>query len=95
MLAAAAAAAGRVRRFVRQELYTGWTNVRDGGPVKTEGRPLTRTPAPAMQRETSRRDSGHWSGRPGSGAGLTVQGIALRYGSPLRAGRLRRVRRPE
>jgi nucleoside-diphosphate-sugar epimerase len=48
-LLAAAGAAG-ARRFIAQS-YTGWTNVRDGGPVKTEDDPLDPHP-PASQRET-------------------------------------------
>jgi nucleoside-diphosphate-sugar epimerase len=42
-LLAAANAAG-VRRFVAQS-FTGWTNVRTGGPVKTETDPFDPTPA--------------------------------------------------
>src|SRR6266550_9595385 len=48
-LLAAAAAAG-ARRFIAQS-YTGWPNVREGGPVKTEDDPLDPDP-PAAQRET-------------------------------------------
>jgi nucleoside-diphosphate-sugar epimerase len=43
----AAARATGVRRFVAQS-YTGWTNVREGGPVKTEADPLDRHPAKAQ-----------------------------------------------
>jgi nucleoside-diphosphate-sugar epimerase len=45
-LLAAAQAAG-VRRFVAQS-YTGWTNIRDGGRVKTEADPLDPDPAKAQ-----------------------------------------------
>jgi nucleoside-diphosphate-sugar epimerase len=48
-LLTAAAAAG-ARRFVVQS-YTGWPNVRAGGPVKTEDDPLDPDP-PAFQRQT-------------------------------------------
>jgi nucleoside-diphosphate-sugar epimerase len=74
-LLAAAAAAG-VRRFVAQS-YTGWTNIREGGPVKTEDDPLDPNP-PAMQRETlaaiRHLERAVLAAAP-------VQGIALRYGS--------------
>jgi nucleoside-diphosphate-sugar epimerase len=46
----AAAKASGVRRFVAQS-YTGWTNARDGGLVKTEADPFDPKPAP-VQRET-------------------------------------------
>jgi nucleoside-diphosphate-sugar epimerase len=74
-LLAAAAAAG-VRRFVAQS-YTGWTNIRDGGPVKTEDDPLDPNP-PAMQRETLAAIR-HLERVVLAAA--PVQGIALRYGS--------------
>ena len=48
-LLAAASAAG-VRRFIAQS-YTGWTNIREGGPVKTEDDPLDPRP-PHAQRES-------------------------------------------
>jgi 2-alkyl-3-oxoalkanoate reductase len=48
-LLTAATAAG-ARRFVAQS-YTGWTNVRDGGAVKTEAVPFDAHP-PAAQRKT-------------------------------------------
>jgi nucleoside-diphosphate-sugar epimerase len=73
-LLAAANAVG-VRRFVAQS-FTGWPNIRDGGPVKTEDDPLDPNP-PAEQAETLRgiryleetlRDA-------------RLEGIALRYGS--------------
>jgi nucleoside-diphosphate-sugar epimerase len=40
----AAASAADVGRFVAQS-YTGWTNIREGGPVKTEDDPLDPSPA--------------------------------------------------
>jgi 2-alkyl-3-oxoalkanoate reductase len=40
----AAASAEDVGRFVAQS-YTGWTNIREGGPVKTEDDPLDPSPA--------------------------------------------------
>jgi len=43
----AAARAGGVRRFVAQS-YTGWTNAREGGPVKTEDDPFDAQPAKAQ-----------------------------------------------
>ena len=42
-----AANAARVRRFVAQS-YTGWTNSRDGAPVKNEDDPLDPRPAKAQ-----------------------------------------------
>lgn len=74
-LLAAAAAAG-VRRFVAQS-YTGWSNIRSGGPVKTEDDPLDPSP-PAMQRESlaaiRHLERVVLAASP-------VQGIVLRYGS--------------
>src|SRR3984957_16944559 len=46
-LLAAAAAAG-TRRVVAQS-YTGWTNERSGGPVKTESDPLDPRPLPSTR----------------------------------------------
>jgi nucleoside-diphosphate-sugar epimerase len=43
----AAARASGARRFVAQS-YTGWTNMRTGGPVKTEDDPLDPSPAKAQ-----------------------------------------------
>ena len=45
----AAASASGVRRFIAQS-YTGWTNIRQGGPVKTEEDPLDPRPAGAQSR---------------------------------------------
>jgi 2-alkyl-3-oxoalkanoate reductase len=73
-LLAAAAAAG-ARRFIAQS-YTGWTNVRAGGPVKDEDDPLDPAP-PAAQRETLAAIS-HLERVVPSAA--PMQGIVLRYG---------------
>jgi nucleoside-diphosphate-sugar epimerase len=48
-LLAAASAAG-TRRFIAQS-YTGWTNIREGGPMKTEDDPFDPQP-PHAQRES-------------------------------------------
>jgi nucleoside-diphosphate-sugar epimerase len=45
----AAARAGGVERFIAQS-YTGWTNPRSGGPVKSEMDPLDPKPAKAQSR---------------------------------------------
>lgn len=74
-LLAAAVAAG-VRRFVAQS-YTGWSNTRSGGPVKTEEDPLDPSP-PAMQRESLTAIRHVERVVP---AASPVQGIVLRYGS--------------
>jgi 2-alkyl-3-oxoalkanoate reductase len=74
-LLAAAAAAG-ARRFVAQS-YTGWSNMRSGGPVKTEDDPLDPGP-PAMQRE-SLAAIGHLERVVP--AASPMQGIVLRYGA--------------
>ncbi|HEY1367723.1 MAG TPA: NAD(P)-dependent oxidoreductase [Gaiellaceae bacterium] len=73
-LLAAANAVG-VRRFVAQS-FTGWPNIRDGGPVKTEDDPLDPNP-PAEQAETLRgiRDLEETL------RDARLEGIALRYGS--------------
>jgi 2-alkyl-3-oxoalkanoate reductase len=74
-LLAAAGAAG-VRRFVAQS-YTGWSNTRSGGPVKTEEDPLDPSP-PAMQRESLAAIRHVERVVP---AASPMQGIVLRYGS--------------
>jgi len=74
-LLAAAAAAG-VRRFVAQS-FTGWSNIREGGPVKTEDDPLDPSP-PTMQRESLAAIRHVERVVP---AASPVQGIVLRYGS--------------
>jgi 2-alkyl-3-oxoalkanoate reductase len=73
-LIAAATAAG-VQRLVAQS-YTGWPNVRDGGPVKTEDDPLDPNP-PAEQSESlaairSLEDAV---------LAAPLEGVVLRYGS--------------
>src|SRR5258708_21757037 len=57
--------------------YTGWTNIREGGPVKTEDDPLDPSP-PAMQRE-SLAAIRHLERVVLAAA--PMQGIVLRYGS--------------
>jgi nucleoside-diphosphate-sugar epimerase len=73
-LLAAAAAAG-VRRFVAQS-YTGWPNIRSGGPVKSEDDPLDPDP-PAAQRDSL--EAIRHLERAVTTAPL--EGIVLRYGS--------------
>jgi nucleoside-diphosphate-sugar epimerase len=73
-LLAAAAAAG-ARRFVAQS-YTGWANIRSGGPVKTEDDPLDPDP-PSAQTETLAGI--RYLERVVQAAPL--EGIALRYGN--------------
>lgn len=74
-LLAAATAAG-ARRFIAQS-FTGWTNIREGGPVKTEQDPLDPNP-PAAQRQTLAAirylEQAVLDAAP-------VAGIVLRYGS--------------
>jgi nucleoside-diphosphate-sugar epimerase len=73
-LLAAAHAAG-VRRFVAQS-YTGWTNARDGGPVKTEDDPLDPDPLPAQ------RESFEAIVRLEQAVGQApLEGLVLRYGN--------------
>jgi nucleoside-diphosphate-sugar epimerase len=74
-LLAAAAAAG-ARRFIAQS-FTGWTNPREGGPVKTEEDPLDPTPT-HMQRESLAAIA--YLERTVTSADQ-LEGIALRYGS--------------
>ena len=74
-LLAAAVAAG-TRRFIVQS-YTGWSNPREGGPVKTEEDPLDPSPTRA-QRETLAAIG--YLERTVTSAGQ-LEGIALRYGS--------------
>jgi nucleoside-diphosphate-sugar epimerase len=75
ILLEAAVAAG-ARRFVAQG-YTGWTNERSGGPVKTEADPMDSTPTPAS-RETLAALC-HIEATVPNTAG--IEGIVLRYGS--------------
>ena len=73
-LLAAAEAAG-ARRFVVQS-YTGWPNIREGGPVKTEDDPLDPNP-PAQQTESLAAI--RYLERAVLEAPL--EGVVLRYGS--------------
>jgi 2-alkyl-3-oxoalkanoate reductase len=68
--------AAGVRRFVAQS-YTGWDNIRERGPVKTEDDPLDPSP-PAAQRRTLAAIR-HLE-RVVLGA-APMEGIVLRYGS--------------
>lgn len=74
-LLAAAAEAG-AKRFLAQS-YTGWTNPRDGGPVKNERDGLDPRPAPAA-RETLAALR-HLEEVVPASAGVT--GLVLRYGN--------------
>jgi len=71
-----AARAAGVKRFVAQS-YTNWTNVRDGGRIKTEEDPLDPAPPKAMRQtlEAIRR----LDELVFSAAGVT--GVVLRYGN--------------
>jgi nucleoside-diphosphate-sugar epimerase len=71
----AAARATGVERFVAQS-YTGWTNARTGGPVKTEDDPLDPAPARA-QRETLAAIRF----LEDAVVAAPLEGIALRYGA--------------
>ena len=73
-LLAAARAAG-VRRFIAQS-YTNWTNIREGGPVKTEADPHDPNP-PHWQRRSL--DAIQFVERTVPQAPL--EGIVLRYGN--------------
>ena len=73
-LLAAAAAAG-AKRFIGQS-YTGWPNIRQGGPVKTEDDPLDPDP-PAAQRESLAAIEYVERVVPAA----PLQGIVLRYGA--------------
>jgi nucleoside-diphosphate-sugar epimerase len=74
-LLAAATAAG-ARRLIAAS-FSGWTNSRTGGPVKTEADPLDASP-PAAQRETAAAiqylETAVTEASP-------VKGVVLRYGS--------------
>jgi 2-alkyl-3-oxoalkanoate reductase len=71
----AAARASGVKRFVAQS-FTGWPNIREGGPVKTEDDPLDADP-PAAQAESlaAIRALEH------AVLEAPLDGIVLRYGS--------------
>jgi 2-alkyl-3-oxoalkanoate reductase len=71
----AAASAADVGRFVAQS-YTGWTNIREGGPVKTEDDPLD--PSPAKE-QTESLAAIRFLEQTVLEAPL--EGIVLRYGS--------------
>jgi 2-alkyl-3-oxoalkanoate reductase len=72
-LLAAARAAG-VARFIAQS-YTGWSNERTGGPVKTEDDPLD--PNPPKQQRASLAAIQHVERAV---LGAPVEGVVLRYG---------------
>jgi nucleoside-diphosphate-sugar epimerase len=74
-LLAAATAAG-AQRFIAQS-FTGWPNIREGGPVKTEDDPLDPHP-PAAQRESLAAIA--YLERVVTSA-ANLDGIVLRYGS--------------
>ncbi|GIF74034.1 dTDP-glucose 4,6-dehydratase [Asanoa siamensis] len=71
-----AAVAAGARRFVAQG-YTGWSNARTGGPVKTEADPLDPTPTRASRESLAaiRHIEATVPHTPG------IEGIVLRYGS--------------
>lgn len=73
-LLAAAGAAG-VHRFVAQS-YTSWTNIPEGGPVKTEEDPLDPDP-PRQQRETLAAIRFVEQ----AVIGAPLEGVVLRYGN--------------
>lgn len=70
-----AAAAQNVRRFIAQS-YSGWPNVRTGGPVKTEDDPFDPNPPAAMRASL---DAIKYLERAVTSAPL--EGLALRYGN--------------
>ncbi len=63
------------RRLIAQS-YTGWPNIRQGGPVKTEQDPLDPEPLPSMAKTLAaiRYLEGTLSAAEG------IEGVALRYG---------------
>jgi nucleoside-diphosphate-sugar epimerase len=71
----AAASASGVERFIAQS-YTGWNNIREGGPVKTEDDPLD--PEPAKEQRESLAAIRFLEQAVTE---APLQGIALRYGS--------------
>jgi nucleoside-diphosphate-sugar epimerase len=71
----AAATASGVERVVVQS-YTGWPNIRAGGPVKTEDDPLD--PHPPAEQTQSLAAIRHLED---AALAAPLQGIALRYGS--------------
>lgn len=70
-----AARATRVKRFIAQS-YTGWNNIREGGPVKTENNPFDPRPAKA---QTQSLAAIRFLERAVLEAPL--EGIVLRYGN--------------
>src|ERR687897_1866404 len=74
ILLAAARATG-VKRFVAQS-YTGWSNTREGGPVKTEEDPLDSDPPPAQAKSLAAIRTLERAVRE-----APLEGIVLRYGS--------------
>jgi 2-alkyl-3-oxoalkanoate reductase len=70
----AAARATGVKRFIAQS-YTGWPNIREGGPVKTESDPLD--PAPPQQQRESLAAIRHVESAV---TAAPLDGVVLRYG---------------
>jgi nucleoside-diphosphate-sugar epimerase len=64
------------RRFIAQS-FTGWPNVREGGPVKTEADPLDPKPPAAMRRSM---EAIRYLERAVSDA-EDLEGVVLRYGT--------------
>jgi 2-alkyl-3-oxoalkanoate reductase len=71
----AAASASGVERFIAQS-YTGWNNIREGGPIKTEDDPLD--PEPAKEQRESLAALRFLEQAVTE---APLQGIVLRYGS--------------
>jgi nucleoside-diphosphate-sugar epimerase len=71
-----AAQIAQVRRLIAQS-YTGWSNSRDGGSVKTEADPLDQSPPKTMRRSLAAIE---FLEEAVTGANR-LEGIALRYGS--------------
>jgi 2-alkyl-3-oxoalkanoate reductase len=70
-----AARAAGARRFVAQS-FSGWPNIREGGPVKTEDDPLDPAPPPSMRHTL---DAIRYLERTVAGA-EGLDGVVLRYG---------------
>jgi len=71
----AAASATGVERFVAQS-YTGWPNIREGGPIKTEEDPLDPSPAKAQRESLAAIRF-----LEQAVVDAPLEGIVLRYGS--------------
>jgi nucleoside-diphosphate-sugar epimerase len=71
----AAARATGARRFIAQS-YTGWNNIREGGPVKTEADPLD--PNPLAEQRASMAAIRHLERAV---IGAPLEGVVLRYGT--------------